>query len=323
MIVRPIEKKDFETYLKFAKAAGVGMTSLTANKKTLYENLEKSLYSFQKKVTRPEDELYLFVLENLETKEIGGISGIYSKTKERCYYKLEEKEGYHVLHPLCEVSGPSELCSLFILPHFRQLGLGKFLSFSRFLFIASFRERFTKVISAELRGHVDKNISPLWNALGRHLCPMSFKELNQKLHEGQNTLKKSLSEYPLYSFLLPKKAKECLGKPHLHSERALQILIDQGFELTHLINPNDGGPLVQAKIEEIKTIKNSEAAPLFSMDHCPGEEEFFVATTSLEFKAVCCRLKKKQGEVTLSPESAKHLELEINDTIRFIKKRQT
>ena len=74
-----------------------------------------------------------------------------------------------------DLTGNSELCSLFLHADHRTGLNGRLLSKARFLFIAEFRSLFGDKVIAEMRGMSDADgRSPFWESLGRHFFTMEF-----------------------------------------------------------------------------------------------------------------------------------------------------
>ncbi|TMO95416.1 arginine N-succinyltransferase, partial [Pseudoalteromonas sp. S3178] len=76
MILRPIQKSDYPALLNIAHESGHGFTSLPINEELLQKKITRSEASFEKQTDVPSDEGYLFVLEDSETGEVVGTSGI-------------------------------------------------------------------------------------------------------------------------------------------------------------------------------------------------------------------------------------------------------
>ena len=76
LIVRPIRKDDYSDLFQIAEESGHGFTSLPVNDELLRNKIARSEASISKEVTQPGDEGYLFVLEDTETGEVLGTSGI-------------------------------------------------------------------------------------------------------------------------------------------------------------------------------------------------------------------------------------------------------
>ena len=75
-IIRPIQRDDYLTLHEIAQESGVGFTSLPVNEVLLKSKIDKSIQAFAKDVTEPADESYLFVMQDQETQDVVGTSGI-------------------------------------------------------------------------------------------------------------------------------------------------------------------------------------------------------------------------------------------------------
>lgn len=71
--------KDLDGIHHLAEESGVGITTLSKEKEILHKRLRWATDSFKKEIQEPNNEYYLFVLEN-ESGEIVGVSGIESHT---------------------------------------------------------------------------------------------------------------------------------------------------------------------------------------------------------------------------------------------------
>lgn len=76
MFIRPIAVTDLDTLYQIAVESGPGFTSLMPDRDALARKIEHSIASFERDVTQPGDEHYLFVLEDETTGEIMGTTGI-------------------------------------------------------------------------------------------------------------------------------------------------------------------------------------------------------------------------------------------------------
>ena len=163
MIVRPIAADDLAALFQLANRAGVGLTTLPANKEQLKKRIDVSLASFAGSAAHA-DELFVVVLEDTAAKRIVGICAIAGAVglRQPWYsYRVglvvhaSQELGIFTRTPTLFLSndhtGQSELCSLFLDPEYRVGKNGSLLSKCRFLFLAQFRERFSKKIIDEMR----------------------------------------------------------------------------------------------------------------------------------------------------------------------------
>lgn len=295
-LLRPMQKKDFDFYCHCSKTAQHGITSLPHDEALLRAKLEKSLYSFSADIPFPKDELYLFVLEDLEHKRLAGVCGITSHVGVQApfySFRLTHFEsaspslGLYKQHAQLHLSearkGPTEICSLFLLPEYRNRGLSRLLSFGRFLFIKAFPERFHPVIVAEMRGVSDAHgDSPFWDAVMRPFFDMPFAAANLLRAKEEGFIADLIPRSPLYVDLLSKTAQEVIGKCHPLTAPALKILQSQGFVYHNEVDIFDAGPNVYAATHEIRVIKESKRGKLKEMD---PSKPHLISNTSLDFRA--------------------------------------
>ena len=298
IVIRPITIQDLDSLEKLAHNACLGLTGLPRNRKALQKKIESSLESFAKqKLDAPVFEHYQFVLEDSKTGELGGTCAVSSKTGigEPDYYfhietlnmkseRLPVPKDIQLLHPISVNDGPSEIRSLYLEPDFRRSGLGRLLSLSRFLFMASFLQRFDKTTIAEMRGVVDKNNRcPFWEYVGRHFCDMEFHKFLLLLGEGKDFIPEILPQYPIYVDLLPKEAQQVIGKTHVNTQPALVMLSQEGFQFTDDVDLFDAGPKIISHTADIKTIRESQTATVKDISAEMTTDSFMISNTDSGF----------------------------------------
>jgi arginine N-succinyltransferase len=334
-VIRPVTTHDIETYVQFAFSASLGILSMPKNRELLQKNIDKSIESFGLEIMGPQNEFYLFALENSETNQVGGICGIASKIGVETpdyFFRLETshpkphgnlplRESIRILKTVKETSGPSEICSLYITPEFRKEGLGRLLSLCRFLFIACFPQRFEEEIVALMRGYVDKNNSnPLWDHLGKYFLNIQYLELLQLQEGGRGFVSSMLPKYPIYLDLLPKEAAEALGKVHNNTKPALNMLMQEGFEMAQEYDIFDGGPKLIAHRNDIRAYKECKIAvveDILSQDI--DSDQFIVSNTSMNFRACYSPLKfLTEDKVLLPADIGEELMVNTGDLIRYV-----
>ena len=245
-IVRPIKESDTEAFCELVYGMTLGMRSLPKNKERLAQKITQSIHSFTKDGSLPEQELYLFVLEDTTTGQIFGTcaiwtaKGIYWQDQ---YYRIEtipsscpwrgaskEIKALKVVSPREDLT---EIGSLYLQPTLQHHGLGSLLSLSRFLFAAGHLHRFFSKVIAELRGVIYPNQTcPFWEGVGRHFCDIPFSELMARLDEDKSVIPLLLPSHPIYVALLPKEVQEVIEAINESTAGALKILSREGFAVT-------------------------------------------------------------------------------------------
>lgn len=334
IIIRPIQKKDQDIFVEFSFEATLGIRNLPRDREKLEEKIIRSEKAFSKEVKGPNADEYVFVLEDLTTGRIGGTCGIFAKlNKKNAYsYRIETIKTHakhfsaskemQILNPFAIEHDASEICSLYLQPTFRHSGQGRLLSLSRFLFIASHRERFEKKIIAEMRGYIDqRQISPFWEAVGRHFCNLSFVELMAQLDQNMISIQEILPLYPLYVALLPKPVQEIIGKTHDSTKPAMYMLMNEGFVFNQEVDVLEAGPTLEAVTANIRTIKNSEKIKIeITDDPLTEEKEFILANNLLNFRACYGHLKFdiKKNIAAINRTVAEALLVNSGEMIRYI-----
>jgi arginine N-succinyltransferase len=332
-VIKPLTPDHARTIEKFMSDDLLGITSLPRNRHFLHQKLNTSLSSFAKKVTQPQNEHYFFVLEDIQTGEIGGICGIEAKAgidnPVYSYYvemapspdtDLPVPRKQIILHLHIQNDGPTEIGSLYILPAFRKEGLGRLLSLSRFLFIAAFPERFEEKIVAEMRGYIDeKGQCPFWNGVGKHFLNIEFDELMNLLDEIKDSIPLFAPQHPIYASLLNEEVQEAIGTVHLNSQPALNLLMQEGFSLTDEVDIFDAGPKIEALTHEIRSVKSSRLAKIKLLSHQPiDSERYIVSNNKINFHACYSCLELIENEVILPAETAHALGVSEGDQIRYV-----
>lgn len=266
--VRPVHAQDLDALLELASLTGGGMTNFPADRETLAEKIAWSEASLAAEIDRPEDEFYLLVLQTADGRVIGTAS-LFSRLGARWpFYSYKLSRVTHVsrdlgrtfstqvLHLVNDFDGASEVGGLFLHPEARTGGLGSLLARSRYLFIASHRARFGDVVIADLRGWVENGTSPFWDAVAGPFFGSGFLEadLHNAVH-GNQFIADLMPRYPIYTSMLPSEARAAIGRPHEGSVPALRLLQAEGFAHEGYCDIFDAGPTVQARTDQIRTIR--------------------------------------------------------------------
>lgn len=333
IIIRPVTQKDLDSIERCALTAGIGMTHLPRRRDLLEKKIINSLEAFAKEVTVPKQEDYLFVLEDLEEGIVGGTCGIYAKvgasipfyvycveTLPPPSHRFPVPKERRLLRLISYEGGPTEVCALFLSPEFRKGGLGRLLSLSRFLFIANHPHRFDSNLIANMRGVIEKNISPFWNGLSRQFLDVEFEEIMAMRSIDESFIPDILPRYPIYVSLLPPSAQEVIGQTHANTKPAIDMLAHEGFQYIQEIDPMDGGPIIAAETRSVRTVKHNVLATVQEIISQPiKSERYILSNTSLDFRACYGTLRKvSDHSIVLSEDVAKALRVQPGDSVRYI-----
>ncbi|CAB1401997.1 MULTISPECIES: arginine N-succinyltransferase [Pseudomonas] len=270
MIVRPVKVSDLPALMTLVQQAGPGFTTLPANEERLAHRVRWAQRAFAEQLERADAD-YLFVLEDDEMRVVGvsAMTGAVGLREPWYNYRvgltvssapdLGIQRQIPTLFLNNELTGQSELCSLF-LSHDHRLGSnGRLLSLGRLLFAAEFPHLFGEKMIAELRGSADEQgCSPFWDSLGRHFFQMDFSHADHLSGMGNKAfIAELMPRQPLYTCMLTEAAQAAIGQPHPNTEPALKILQAEGFTHKGYIDIFDGGPVIEAPLRNIRTVRDS------------------------------------------------------------------
>jgi arginine N-succinyltransferase len=328
--IRAARKSDLRAFYNLAKLTGGGFTNLPAEKATLEAKLEESTRGFEREGDTPGDDLYVFMLENVETKQIRGTCQVFGAVGTRHNFysylisTLTQKSAElgktfrnALLHLTTDLEGSSEVGGLFLHPHERAGGLGMLLARSRYLFIKSHRERFGDTVLAELRGVMDEGgHSPFWDAIGGRFFDLTFPQADEfnAIH-GTQFIADLFPKSPIYVSMLPESARAVIGQPHPTGRAALKMLENEGFIWDSYVDIFDGGPTVTARTDSIKTVR--EALTLTVADHEPEQGgSMMVAHGRLKDFVACYATVQVDGtEAAVSADARRMLGVKPGDQI--------
>jgi arginine N-succinyltransferase len=276
-VLRPITTEDFAALKQIAIESGHGFTSLPVDDQLLIDKIDRAEKSFAKNINQPLDESYLFVLEDSETGEVIGTTAIEAAVglSVPLYHYHLGKTVHHsptlnvyntvdILSMCNDYTGCSEICTLFLRENSRKGLTGRFLSRSRFLFMAQHSERFADTVIAEMRGVSDEDgHSPFWQWLQEHFFSIEFPKADHLVGLGDKVfISELMPKYPIYVNLLSKKAQAVIGNVHEKTKPALKLLEKEGFEHRDYVDLFDAGPTVEAKLGNIRSIRESQVCPI-------------------------------------------------------------
>jgi arginine N-succinyltransferase len=190
--------------------------------------------------------------------------------------------------------------------------------------MADSQQRFSERVMAELRGWVNnEDQSPLWQALGSKFFDMPFQDaVTIAATQGSTFITELMPKHPIYVDLLPKAARETLSRPNDSSAPALRMLEKEGFKHKGLIDLFDGGPSVDIKLTDIKTIKDSQVTSFKRTESLTNSDQsFYVSNTSLDnFSLMMVNGRVcDDGRLLLNQKSIDLLQLnETNSQVRFV-----
>lgn len=333
LVIRSIAATDLDPLIQMAHEVGGGMTTLKPDRKMLGDRVECAVASFAGTIP-PDERDYMFVMEDTENGQLAGIcaiKGAVGLTEPFYNYRIgtlvhSSRElnvftRMETLYLSNDLTGATELCSLFLRPDYRKGYNGKWLSKSRFLFIAQFQQLFTEKIIAEMRGYLlEDGTSPFYEGLGRHFFKMDFNHVDGLTAVGKKSfIAELMPRQPLYVDYLPQSAREVIGQVHRSTLPARKLLEQEGMHYEGYVDIFDAGPVLQGRVKELRSVRDS-VLRVAAEGRPEGEAEcYLVSNTKLEdFRMVLGQTSIDNLEVALSAQELALLHVQAGDPVRTL-----
>lgn len=268
-VVRPVELADIAALEKLAAVTMPGVHTLPKTREKIAQAVERSIASFAAHVDIPSEESYLFVLESLADRSIAGTAAIFASAGSNGTYfsfrndviqqvsrDLNISHSVHALTLCSELTAYSQLSSFYVDASVQSRPEAALLSRARLLFAVLAPHRFGDRFFVPLAGVTDEQGgSPFWDALGRKFFQMDFLDAERVIGGARNRtlIVELMPHYPVYVPLLPGDAQAAMGQIHPSGELAFNLLTAEGFEADEYIDIFDGGPILQAHKNSLRT----------------------------------------------------------------------
>lgn len=215
--------------------------------------------------------LFLFVMEELETRGIVGSSQIVARMggpgQPNVSLQLEKRQKWSqslqigVTHTVAKLyldeSGPTEIGGLILQPSLRghRLKLGRLLSVVRFHFMGLHRELFADRVLAELMGVISEHgENPFWDHCTRAFINLTFDEADRFCQTSKEFILSLFPHEDLYLSLLPPDARSVVGSVGPETAPARRMLEKLGFRHYDRVDPFDAGPHLEADMDGIAPV---------------------------------------------------------------------
>jgi arginine N-succinyltransferase len=327
--MRAAGPRDLEGFKQLREIAGAGFTSLMLNDEQMLKKLELSEASFASTAATVGAERYFIALEHIETGALAGCCGVKATIGEvppffnfriireaQSSAPANRRFDMDVLIGVNDFTGCSEVGSLFVRPEHRAHGVGRALAQCRYMLMATQPKRFREQVVSELRGVVSPDgVSPFWESIGRHFFRMDFAEADKLSATTDNQFILDLMpQHPIYIDLLPETARAVIGKCHKDGEGARALLEWEGFSFSKVIDIFDGGPLVSANRDTIRTLRESRLVKLETGANLDTATRALVAVPSLNaYRCVSARASVANGVATVDASVLSALKLNAGD----------
>jgi arginine N-succinyltransferase len=271
LVVRPSNFVDLASIERLLDATDARVTTLPKDRDKLSEKISESDDAFRSGVDSEGPASFLFVLEDTDTNELHGTSGVDAEAGNGFpFFNYRLDEVVHASHHLNisskvpvlflshELTGRTLLRSFSVDPEMKNTDGFELLSRARLMFMAANQERFDQEIIVEIQGIFDdKGECPFWDAVGRKFFDLDFLTADYYCSVKSKTFMSELiPQHPVYVPLLPPEAAANIGQNHEAANRICQLLYREGFHKSKFIDPFDGGPVLKGQLQYTHTFRN-------------------------------------------------------------------
>ena len=272
-VVRPALLSDIAALETLAAVTMPGVHTLPKTREKIAASVERSIASFAAHVDIPSEESYLFVLEDRASGALVGTAAIFASAGSNGTYfsfrndviqqvsrDLNISHSVHALTLCSELTAYSQLSGFYVRDRDSAGLAAALLSRARLLFAVLAPHRFGDRFFVPLAGVTDaRGASPFWDALGRKFFKMDFLDAEKIIGGARNRslIVELMPHYPVYVPLLPGAAQAVMGQIHPDGELAFKLLTAEGFEADDYIDLFDGGPILQAHKNALRSFTGS------------------------------------------------------------------
>lgn len=337
-IIRPANMDDVQPIYEMAKRTGGGFTNLPPDRKALVTKLEKSAAGFSRGDDTINDDLYVFVLQNTETREVRGTCQVFGCVGQKWPFysyrigaltqhsvELDRTFRADILNLSTDLEGASEVGGLFLHPAERAGGLGLLIARSRYLFIRNHRARFADRTLAELRGVIDEaGGSPFWDGVAGRFFGMTFQEADEfNAKFGNQFIADLMPKHPVYIAMLSEAARHVIGLPHPSGRAAMRMLEEEGFAWENYVDIFDGGPTMTARTDQIRSIREAKDSAIVEInselgEHIGGEKMLVSAGRMEGFKTCYGWIAARDGGIAMDKACASALSVSAGDIVTHV-----
>lgn len=235
---------------------------------------------------------YLLLLEDVASGEVAGCIALschigldqpfYDYRLGKIVHSSRRLKSYRcldVLYLCNDLTGCSEMHSLYVRSDARRMGAAAQLVRAAQLFIAARAAEFAPRIIGELRGVQDaQGTSPFWEAVGRHFFKVDQRGAERLVAKGHKAfIAELMPKYPVYLSLLPETAQRVVGGVHGSSETLAVLLEEDGFHFENHVDIFDAGRVMEAYTATLKGVAGSAVLAAAEAPTVQGATEWWIA----------------------------------------------
>lgn len=337
-VIRAANAADLQHLYEMAKSTGGGFTNLPPDRKALTAKLERAAQAFAREGDDVNDDMFVFMLEDLASGEVRGTCQVFSAVGLKWPFysyrigaltqhsvELDRTFRADILNLSTDMEGLSEVGGLFLHPSERSGGLGMLLARSRYLFIRNHRARFADKTFAELRGVIDEaGGSPFWDGVAGRFFGMNFQDADRfNATHGNQFIADLMPKHPVYIAMLSDAARHVIGVPHPSGRAAMRMLENEGFSWENYIDIFDGGPTMTVRTDQIRSVREARDDVVRKIDgslgdHKSGDKRLIAVGKFADFRVAYGWIAEDRDGIALDPDCAAALRVEPGVTVTHV-----
>jgi len=310
---------DASDLLELIETSSGGLSSLQPRLDFLKDYIATSDASFAGKKSVDEPNKYLMVLVDVESGNLIGCAAVKTQIGRDSPFINFDLSGDGLdqyLKASSRFTGATEVGSLFLKKAYRADGLGRYLAKVRYLLMASEPWRFGDSVIAELRGICGAEGSPLYDYLFQDKLEKTFLEADTEYFDrNPDALGDIVPLGQISTANMPRDVRASIGQTHPSGGGAMRLLQSEGFIFSGTIDLFDGGPIMCAYQDTIRTVMNSHEVPLAVGE---GSQRLLVSAGNVEnFRAVISLGEVRENTLYLPQRALSVLQTKPGDTVRY------
>ena len=321
-LIRPVKAADVKALLSLILCSSGGLSSLQPRMDFLKKYIACSEASFAGAMPIEEPHKYLMVMVDMVTNALIGCAAVKTqigKDSPFINFDLVGDGESQCLRASSRFTGATEVGSLFLHPDYRDSGLGRYLTKVRYLLMAHEPWRFGETVIAELRGICGAEGSPLYDHLFEYKLDQTFLEADAEYFDrNPDALGDIVPLNDVSVYDMPTDVKASLGQPHPSGTGAMRLLQSEGFIFSGTIDLFDGGPIMSAHRDTIRTIMTSKSVGLVgATDALNSKQALITAGLVSDFRAIVAPAAELETGLFVARDAMAVLGCEAGDKVTY------
>jgi arginine N-succinyltransferase len=154
-----------------------------------------------------------------------------------------------------------------------------------------------------------------WEALGRRFINLSFAEADFFCQRSKEFITSLFPKEEIYVSLLPPFARHLIGKVGTETIPARRMLESIGFRYRDHVDPFDGGPYLEAQVNDIELVRTTSMAKLVRAPGSFPNAGFVSVHHKANFRGIRTAYAEVGDAISLPDDVAEVLKIETGEEL--------